>query len=127
MELSTAPEFYSPSIDEIGNYIDRIPTFQKGLRCLCGSRKDKIYETHCIFSQHIKTKVHQKWLASLNDNKANYYVENEKLKNTLQNQKMIIAKMDNEIQNKILTIDYLTRQLMSSNREHKVGNLLEFD
>lgn len=130
MELSTEPEIYSPSMDDMGNYIDRIPSFainKKGVRCLCGSRKDKIYETHSIFTQHTKTKIHQKWLVGLNDNKANYYVENENLKNTLQNQRMIIAKMDKEIQNKNLTIDYLTKQLVPSIREQKVENLLEFD
>ena len=83
MELTTDPELYSPSIDNNGNYIDNISSLNMkyGIRCPCGSRKDKIYNTHSIFASHIKTNHHQKWLANLNLNKANYYVENEQLKN----------------------------------------------
>ena len=92
-ELVTEPDIYCPSIDTNGNYMDRIPSFhimKKGVLCPCGSRKDKVYETHTIFSAHTKTKIHQKWLESLNLNKANYYVENENLKNTIYNQRLII-------------------------------------
>jgi hypothetical protein len=63
MELTVEPDMYAPSIDPAGNYVDKIPPFntiKKGLRCPCGSRKDKIYETHKIFSSHINTKIHQK-------------------------------------------------------------------
>jgi hypothetical protein len=133
MELATEPDIYSPSIDDIGNYIDKIPPFnnlKNGLRCPCGSRKDKAYESHSIFSSHIKTKFHQKWLNNLNANKANYYIENEELKNTLQNQRMIIAKLDKDLQNKNLTIDYLTQQIFNhtkNNNSEMVNNLLLFD
>ena len=139
MELVVEPDIYSPSIDDKGNYIDRIPSFniiKKGLLCPCGSRKDKIYETHAVFTSHIKTKSHQSWLITLNFNKANYYVENEKLKETLQNQKLIIAKLEKDVHNKIMTIDYLTQQLnqisnisqsQSQSYCNTVTNLLEFD
>jgi hypothetical protein len=61
-------------------------------------------------------------------NKANYYIENEKLKKTLQTQRIIIAKMDNELQNNRMTIDYLTRQLSSNTGKGKVvNNLILFD
>jgi hypothetical protein len=137
MELVVEPDIYSPCIDDKGNYIDRIPSFniiKKGLLCPCGSRKDKIYETHAVFTSHIKTKSHQAWLITLNFNKANYYIENEILKETLQNQKLIIAKLERDVQTKIMTIDYLTQQLnqISQNQSHisqckTVTNLLEFD
>ena len=131
MELTTEPDTYSPSVDAAGNYVDKLFSFHlhKGIRCPCGSRKDKIYETQNVFSQHIKTKIHQKWLVQLNDNKANYYVENENLKNTLQQQRLIIAKMDKELQNKVVTIDYLIKQLVdiTGNKEVKLGNLIDFD
>jgi hypothetical protein len=129
MELVTEPELYSPSIDNAGNYIDKMPSFNTlkyGIRCPCGSRKEKHYDTTGSFSTHTKSKTHQKWLDNLNLNKANYYVENEKLKHTLQDQRMIIAKMDIEIQNKNLTIDYLTQQLIG-NSGKTVDNLLNFD
>jgi hypothetical protein len=128
MELVVEPDFYIPSIDEHGNYIDRIPSFhiiKKGLMCPCGARKEKVYETHNIFSAHCKTKMHQKWLAHLNQNKMNYYLENENLKKTVENQKLIIAQMEKELQNKSITIDYLTQQLCTKNST--VTNLLDFD
>ena len=132
MEIVTEPDVYSPSIDSCGNYIDKIYCFQKnskGIRCLCGSRKDKIYETHSIFSQHTKSKVHQKWIEQLNNNKSNYYVENESLRCTMNQQRLIIAKMDKEIQNKNTTIDYLVKQLVqfTGEKELKIGNLIDFD
>jgi|UniRef100_A0A6C0JLE2 hypothetical protein len=131
MELVTEPDTYSPSIDDMGNYIDKIPPFttiKNGIRCPCGSRKDKVYDTYNIFSQHIKSKAHQKWLQGLNLNKANYYIENEELKTTLQQQRMVIAKLEKELQNKIMTIDFLTQQLASKSINQKVvTNLLDFD
>lgn len=128
MELVVEPELYAPSVDETGKYVDKIPSFainKKGLQCPCGARKDKIYETYNTFSCHIKTKNHQKWLENLNLNRANYYVENEQLKETMQNQRIIIARMEKEIQTKTMTIDYLTLQLVNKNQV--VTNLLEFD
>jgi inner membrane protein involved in colicin E2 resistance len=131
MELVTESDTYSPSIDDNGNYIDRIPIFatiKHGIRCPCGSRKDKIYETYSVFSQHVKTKAHQKWLQNLNTNKANYYIENEELKTTVQQQRLIIAKLEKEIQNKSMTIDYLTQQITMKNVNQKsVNDLLDFD
>jgi len=139
MELVVEPDIYSPSIDENGNYIDKIPSFniiKKGLLCPCGSRKDKVYETHTVFSSHIKTKRHISWLVTLNFNKANYYVKNQKLKETVQNQKLIIAKLEKDINTKIMTIDYLTQQisqmhLLQGNKNinicKTVIDLIEFD
>ena len=131
MELVTEPDTYSPNIDDIGNYIDKIPSFttlKHGIRCPCGSRKDKVYDTYSIFSQHIKTKAHQKWLQNLNLNKANYYIENEELKITVRQQQMVIAKLEKDVQNKIMTIDFLTQQLVTKCTNQKtVNNLLDFD
>lgn len=128
MDLVVEPDIYSPSIDTNGNYIDKIPSFnviKKGLLCPCGSRKDKLYETHMKFSAHIKSKSHQKWLVDINLNKVNYYVENIKQTETIQNQRLIIAKLEKDIQNKSMTIDYLTQQLQQN--QCVVNNLLEFD
>ena len=75
MEISLTPDIYSPIVDDNGDYVDKIPVIKHGLSCLCGSRKDKIYENSSKFSTHIKTKCHQKWIEHLNQNKANYYVE----------------------------------------------------
>jgi inner membrane protein involved in colicin E2 resistance len=131
MEMATEPDIYTPNIDNNGNYIDKIPSFtnvKHGIRCPCGSRKDKIYETYTIFSQHIKTKAHQKWLQNLNLNKANYYIETEELKITVRQQQMIIAKLEKDLTNKSMTIDFLTQQLVLKNtKQTPIENLLDFD
>lgn len=133
MELVEEPDIYAPNIDDFGNYIDSVPSFhilKKGLRCPCGSRKDKVYETYSVFSAHIKTKTHQKWLNTLNQNKANYYVENEKLKDTIQTQRLMIAKLEKDLNTKTMTIDYLTSQLTKPQTkliDSNVCNLLDFD
>jgi len=49
MELVVEPDIYMPSIDELGNYVDKIPSCKKGLTCPCGSRKDKVYERPLCF------------------------------------------------------------------------------
>jgi len=129
MELILEPDVYAPSMDEAGNYIDKIPSFhiiKKGLLCPCGSRKDKSYDTHSIFSAHTKTKTHQKWITSLNYNKINYYIENEKLVDTIQNQRLIIAKLEKDVGNKIMTIDYLTQQLNKGKTCVTVTDLIDF-
>ena len=117
MELVTEPDTYSPNIDDKGNYIDKVPSFHtnalaNGLRCPCGTRKDKIYTSHAIFSSHIKTKTHEKWLQDLNTNRANFYIENQKLKDVVHSQKIMIGKLELELTNKNMTIDYLTQQLV---------------
>jgi hypothetical protein len=132
MELVTEPDIYAPNIDDKGNYIDYIPSFhnKKGLRCPCGTRKDKVYDTHSVFHSHVKTKTHQKWLSILNNNKTNYYVENIKLKETVHSQQQIIVRMENELKTKILTIDYLTNQLVQNNLptiQKDQINLIHFD
>jgi hypothetical protein len=79
MELALDSDIYCPGNDIGGNYIDVSPSFVKiknGLRCPCGSRRDKVYDCGSSFSIHMKTKTHQKWLANLNLNKTNYFVEN---------------------------------------------------
>ena len=96
MELVTEPDIYSPSIDENGNYVDKIPSFniiKMGLICPCGCRKDKVYDTNQKnFSSHIKNKKkHSKWLETLNLNKANYYIECEKINKLVKSQKIMIG------------------------------------
>jgi len=128
MELSTKPDIYSPNMGEQGAYVDYIPTYsimQHGITCTCGSKK--VFRTTATFSSHIKTKIHQKWLESLNANRTNHYVELEKAKDVIQNQRLIIARLENEIANKSLTIDYLTRQALHMNTiTTQVDDLLEF-
>ena len=130
MQLVTEPDMYCPSMDDIGNYIDRIPPLlRSGIRCSCGSRKNQVYETRAVFAQHIKSIAHTKWLAHLNLNRANYYIENKELTVTIQQQRLIIARLEKEVQNKHTTIDFLTQQLMkkSAADQHIDHDLLDFD
>jgi hypothetical protein len=132
MDLVVEPDTYTPSMDDVGNYIDKIPTTQvlkRGIRCPCGSRKDKIHHSYSAFSLHIKTKTHQKWLEDVNNNKTNYYIENRELKDTLANQRLIIANLEKEIALKIKTVDFLTQSLVSLSKtvEPVVDNLIDFD
>ncbi len=129
MDLAIEPDIYSPSMDNNGNYIDKIPSvlyFKNGIRCPCGSRKDKSYDCASYFSTHIKTKTHQKWLADINFNKMNYYIENIQLKDTINNQKLIIARLEKEIIVKSKTIDLLTQQIIYK-ESNIVSDLLSFD
>jgi hypothetical protein len=131
MELVVESDIYTPSIGETGEYIDKIPPFtniKNGLRCPCGARKAKCYESYSIFASHIKTKSHQKWLSALNANRANYYTENENNIEIIQQQKIFIAKLEKEISVKNMTIHYLTQQLMTQDKlETKTDNLIDFD
>uniref|UniRef100_A0A6C0ERS9 Uncharacterized protein n=1 Tax=viral metagenome TaxID=1070528 RepID=A0A6C0ERS9_9ZZZZ len=122
MEITITPDIYTPSVDNTGNYIDNIPIIKNGIFCPCGSRKDKTYETASKFSIHIKSKTHQKWLTILNQNKANYYVEMLKTKELVENQRKIIAQLENQLHKKTLTIDYLTEQVINKTNQ-QVSNI----
>jgi hypothetical protein len=130
MELTIDSDIYEPNTDYNGNYIDYIPPSSKfinGLRCPCGARKDHIFDSRSSFNSHVKTKTHQKWLSELNTNKMNFYTECEKLKEVVSSQKIIIAKLEKEVNTKLKTIDYLTQQLMNKHTENTVLDLLSFD
>lgn len=116
MELVTEPDVYSPNIDENGNYNDRTPSFNtnalaNGLRCPCGTRKDKAYTTASSFAAHCKSKTHQTWIEDLNKNKSNFYTENQKLRDVVHAQKIMIGKLELEVSSKNMTIGYLTHEL----------------
>ena len=74
----------------------------------------------------MKTKCHQSWLKTINLNKTNYFMENMELRNTLSNQKLIIARMEKELNTKMIIIDCLTQQLVKE-LPKMVDNLLDFD
>lgn len=85
-----------------------------------------------MFTSHIKTKTHEKWLQDLNSNKANFYVESQKLREVVQSQKIMIGKLEVELSNKNMTIDYLTQQLVALNsssnkRIYSANDMIMFD
>jgi hypothetical protein len=114
MELIAESDTYTPVLSESGKYEDCIPRFGSnvsGYYCPCGARKDKVYSSSSVMSTHIKTKTHQKWIESLNLNRANHFVENQKLKETNASQCIIIARYEKKDALKDATIAYLTQQL----------------
>ena len=131
MDLAVDSDIYEPSIGDDGNYNDYLPPsskFKNGLRCPCGARKDHVFDSRPSFNVHIKSKTHQKWLTELNANKMNYYSECEKLKEVVNSQKLIIAKMENELHIKMKTIDYLSQQLMTKDTyKSDLIDLISFD
>jgi len=127
MELTNTPETYVPSIDSDGNYVDCVPKIKNGLYCPCGSRKDKVYENATKFTSHIKSQSHKKWIATLNQNKANYYKEMILNKELLENQKKIIMRLENELKNKDVVINFLSEQMrLSKNSQNGTIDLLDF-
>lgn len=130
MDLVIDSDIYEPSILDNGNYSDYLPSsskFKNGLRCPCGSRKDHVFDSRQSFSVHIKSKSHQKWLSDLNTNKMNFYTECEKLKEVVNSQKLVIARLEKELIIKSKTIDYLTQQLINNEPTCKDMDLISFD
>ena len=112
--LQLDSDTYAPILSNTGTYEDCMPSFAgnvSGYYCSCTARKDKIYASASSMSAHLKTKTHAKWIETLNLNRANHFVENQKLKETLANQRIIIAKYEKNMTSKDATITYLTRQL----------------
>ena len=131
--LVTDSDIYCPFVNENKQYVDKIPSFTtlpQGLRCVCGARRDKTYNSHTIFAAHIKSKTHAKWLAELNVSHPNLYKENQEMKTTVRNQQMIISRMDREISDQSVTIRYLSRCVgNTSSAADGLGDelLLDFD
>ncbi len=126
MDITITPDTYTPSVDDNGNYIDIVPIIKHGLYCPC-SKKDKAYDNTSKFASHTKTKIHQKWLLFLNQNKANYYVEMMKNREIIENQQKIIQQLEHSLQRKTLTIDYLTEQLTSKTTQQITVDLLDIN
>ena len=133
LDIALEPEIYSPIVDQNGNYVDKTPSssvLKNCIRCPCGTRRQEIsYDTTAKFSAHTKSKKHQQWLSDLNVNKLNYYEENIKLKDTVQNQRLIIANLEKSLNSKNLTIDFLTQQLNSKFPPKQIvplGDLIDF-
>ena len=130
MNLSLESDIYEPNTDDGGNYVDFLPPsskFKNGLRCPCGARKDHIFDSRSSFGSHIKTKTHLKWLSDLNTNKMNYFTECEKLKEIVSSQKIIIARLEKEVNTHKNTIINLAQQLAIKDSTNNTIDLISFD
>jgi hypothetical protein len=127
MEVMLDSDTYAPILSATGKYEDCMPLFGGsilGYYCPCGARKDKVYSSNSVMSAHLKTKTHQKWIETLNLNRTNHFIENQKLKETTSSQRIIIAKLEKNIASRDETIAYLTRQLAVQQTSF-VNNLLD--
>lgn len=101
MDLILTPDTYEPSINEKGDFIDKIPSWSclkgKGIMCACGSRKNKVYETSSLFTSHIRSQTHKKWIEGLNANKVNLYMENVQMKKIIQELRHILSHYEKEM------------------------------
>jgi hypothetical protein len=114
MDVISTPDVYCPGMDYDGNYVDNIlPIYiqANGVRCPCGTRKDHVYYTRNSFSSHMKSKTHIKWVSELNMNSMNHLSENIDLKELVDNQKLIIARLQKEVDANVRLIAHLTRKL----------------
>ena len=127
MDIALTPDIYTPSVDNAGNYIDNTPNIIHGIYCPCGTRKDKAYETTSKFATHCKSIKHKNWLITLNQNKANYYVDLIEHKQIIENQRKIIQQLEQDIQRKTRTVDYLTDQLTYKTHPVIETNLLDIN
>ncbi len=129
MDISVQPDIYTPSVDNNGNYIDSLLSFniQKGIHCPCMPNKERVFNCVAKFNIHKKSKTHQKWLSALNQEKMNYFVENIQLKELVENQRKIISQLDIDNQNKKAVIEYLNNQLKDKILSSTEVNLLDFD
>jgi hypothetical protein len=129
MDISLDSDIYEPNIDDNGTYVDFLPPsskFKNGLRCPCGARKDHVFDSRSSFVVHTKSKTHQKWILDLNTNKMNYFTECEKLKEVVNSQKIIIARLEKEINTHKQTIISLAQQMSIKNSDVAI-DLLSFD
>jgi hypothetical protein len=124
MSVSLTPDTYSPNVDSNGNYVDHSPIIKNGIYCVCGASKDKIYETNSKFKTHTKTQRHQKWLKELNDNKSNYFIECQKLNETVKQQRIQIAELNNNLSEKKTLLNFVTQQIKTLDMR-KTQNLID--
>jgi len=128
MEITVDPELYCPIINDEGFYIDMCPSFiLHGIRCPCGTRTDHIFNSKLKFKQHINSVKHNKWLAILNLEKNNYYKENIKLKDTIKEQREIIAKMEIENTRLININKFLDEKIFKNNQQIITTDLLDLN
>ena len=126
--LAVEPDVYTPSLGVSGDYIDNIPSFASlpsGLRCACGTTT--VFSTSQKFKTHTRSQRHIKWLVDVNANRGNILIENAEQKRLIVEQRIILARLENDLKAKTVTIDCLSRQIAIMQNPEPTVNLLEFD
>jgi hypothetical protein len=132
MELATEPDVYAPIMNNEGEYIDKVPplhSMKNGMYCPCGGRVNKTYNTTTSMKQHFTRTCHKQWIVQLNNNKTNYYVECNNLRQTVRNQQIIIQQMELEMMKKQRMIEFIQNELMEAKtkKEYIVCDLLNIE
>ena len=94
--LILEPDIYEP-ITVDGKLVDHVPSFAnhpQGFRCPCSN---KCYSSRVSLNTHIKTGIHKIWIEGLNSNSTNLHSDLEKERQLVKEQKIIIARKDQEI------------------------------
>ena len=127
MDIALQPEVYKPSLDNNGNYIDSLLSFnlEMGIVCPCMPGKDRVFKNKTKFNYHKKTQTHQRWLEKINTEKNNLFVENIKLKELVETQKKLLAQFDIEIMKKNAIIEFLSSKTKSGELKHETINLID--
>ena len=135
-EISTQPTQYEPSVDESGNYVDKVPPqtiIVKGVRCDCSTRNTLFTNRQSLVS-HFKTVSHQTWIDTQNKNKQNHFRELLELRETVKQQVLLIAERDQKIiklekmiREKDIAIRTLSSLLHTAPESAEEVNLLDID
>ena len=105
------PEVYYPTIDTMGNYVDK-PS-NKQMHCGCGSRT--LFDGTTKLRQHFKTNIHREWVILLNLEKNNHLSESIKYKSLCTTQQKIIQQQ----QQKITTYEVSMEQMQTKMRLYR--------
>lgn len=97
MDLATTSDVYGPSINQ-GTYVDFIPPIDSssGIKCPCNGCS-RTYFSKQGFRSHIATRKHVRWMEDINNNKENHYKDLVKAQDTIRTQKLVIARLSQQI------------------------------
>jgi len=111
--VATTPDYYEPSLDAKGNYVDSSICLwpDAGLKCACGSRKDFVYGSKTKWNAHTKAHKHKAWLGGLTNNKANHYIQLQKKEDIIRSQITLLTQRENKLSQQELIIESLTNQI----------------
>lgn len=128
MDVSVMPELYHPIVDLNGNYVDKCPEYiTYGMRCPCGSRIDKVYDTKLKFKAHLNCLTHKIWIVNLNNSRANINKKNIELNELVKSQREIMKKQEDEIL-RLKTINtYIENKLFVLEKQPRKSELIVLD
>jgi hypothetical protein len=122
-DLALTPDVYSPARNDAGEYEDSLRgyNFHSGLRCGCGAKT--VFAKRANFMTHIQSKHHKEWIQEMNSNTSNYYTECMELKELVNNQKRIIARLETD--NSALITKLAAKDVIIVNLATKIANSVD--